>query len=189
MRYTLITVAVFIFHTASAQVYGNKKMITQTFQLQNIERIDVGLYAGITIDAAAKSAYMTMTIDENLIDLVRKEVDNGRLSIDQKEWIHPSERVIIKIGAPNLSFVSQSTHETTLITGIGRDKFNAVAHVGTIELRGHVAKLNADGECGVGEKFTWLVLSESLESLKTLDASPTNHLLKKILSKQKVMLK
>lgn len=148
MRNTLIIIALFIVHVTSAQVFGNKKMITTTISLEQIERVDIGLYAGVTIDASASSEYMTITIDENLLDLVGKKVSNGKLVLDQLEWIHPSERVIITIGAPNLNFISQHTHETTVVTGINSEQFNAVAHVGTIELHGQVEQLDADAEVG-----------------------------------------
>lgn len=122
-------------------------MITKTFEMEGVEEVYVGLYAQVIIDASANTG-MTIRIDENLMDWVGKDVREGRLTLDQVEWIEPSTSVKITIGAPDINKVIQSTHDKTIVKNINRNSFRAMAQVGTIELQGKVKQLYASGELG-----------------------------------------
>jgi len=130
-----------------AQVQGNKKIITETYPLEHITSIDISLYAQVVIDMA-DSEEMTITIDENLITLVDREVIDGRLYLSQKEWINPSQDVIIKIGAPDMQMIIQGTHETTTVKNINTSQLSAMANVGKIILSGRTDIFNASAEVG-----------------------------------------
>ena len=54
------------------------------------------MYAKVTIDASLKEG-MTITADSNLQSLIGKEIEGGTLTLDQVEWIKPSQDIIIKI--------------------------------------------------------------------------------------------
>lgn len=130
-----------------AQIKGNKKVVTKTFEIADIRSVDVSLYADVKIDCGAPEL-LTITAEENLFEFIGKAVDNGKLVLDQTEWIQPSEAIQIRIGAPNLTRVEQSTHETTVVENIDREDFRAMAKVGRIILMGRTTELGASGEVG-----------------------------------------
>ena len=147
MKYCLGLVLLFVIQLSSAQIRGNKKIITQEFQLENIRNIVVDLYAEVEVDCAMKEG-IRITVDENLLELIEKSIDDGRLVLDQKEWIQPSQPIKIVIGAPDLERVEQSTHDITIVKNIETDEFMAMAIIGEIKLEGKVNKLYVSGELG-----------------------------------------
>lgn len=147
MKKVFLLVLIGLSHLAQAQIKGNQNIITRSIDISGIEAITVSLYADIQIDCAAPEG-MTITIDENLMDKVDADILDGKLELDQREWISPSQRVLIKIGAPNLKRIEQGTHETTTVRNINRDNFVAQALVGKIVLEGKVSTFNANGEVG-----------------------------------------
>ncbi len=155
MRYFLSLVFTLTVLAATAQVKGNKKITTKTFSINEINRIDIHLYADVIVDCAAKES-MTITADENLMDLIGVSADHGRLVLDQVEWIKPSQDIQIRIGAPNLNQIQQSTHERVLVKNIQTSSFRAMALVGEIVVEGEAKELRASGEVGIvnAENFT-----------------------------------
>lgn len=131
-----------------AQKKGNKNIITETFTYESIRSVVVNLYADVQIDAAATSNELTITIDENLLNNVDRRLEGGRLTLEQKEWIQPSQQIIIRIGAPDLKKVQQEVHTTTVVKNINRETFNSIAILGRIELRGTTMFHQASGEIG-----------------------------------------
>ena len=155
MRYFLSIVLTLAVLIATAQVKGNKNIITKEFSIEQINRIDIHLYAEVIVDCAAKES-MTITADENLMDLIGVSADHGRLVLDQVEWIKPSQDIQIRIGAPNLNQIQQSTHERVLVKNIKTSSFRAMALVGEIVVEGEADELRASGEVGIvnAENFT-----------------------------------
>lgn len=131
-----------------AQINGNKKLITKTFPVSDIEAVEIHLYADIVIDCAATEASLEITAEENLMPYIARELESGKLTFGQKKWIEPREAIKIKIGAPNLEQIIQSTHEKVLVENLDRIQFSAMALVGEIILDGKVQQLNASGETG-----------------------------------------
>lgn len=148
MKYVLGFCLLFTLQFGTAQVKGNQKIITKNYAVEGLTNIQVHLYAKIEIDAAAEEG-MTITADANLLDLIDTEIVHGRLVLGQKKWIQPSQGIVIKIGAPALEQIQQSTHETTFVKNINRKSFRAMALVGEISLEGSVQELRASGEVGV----------------------------------------
>ncbi|MBX2877493.1 MAG: DUF2807 domain-containing protein [Saprospiraceae bacterium] len=148
MRYFLSLVLTLTVVLASAQVKGNKNIITKEFSLEEINRIQIHLYADVVIDCAAKES-LTISADENLMDLIDVSADHGRLILDQAEWIKPSQDIQIRIGAPNLEQIQQSTHERVLVKNIDTPSFRAMALVGEIVVQGEAKELRASGEVGI----------------------------------------
>lgn len=147
MKYTLTLFFALLSWSISSQIIGNKKIVTKSFDLEKFEQLEVSLYANIEVDMQSPSM-LTITIDENLLPFVGRSVYSGRLELDQKEWISPSQEVVIKIGAPALKFFQQGTHDATYIKNIDKAEFSAMANVGKIILEGEVQLLNANAEVG-----------------------------------------
>ncbi len=132
----------------AAQLRGNQQIETRSFPMSDIQTIKINFYTEVIIDAAAEEAYLEITTDGNLFDKIEKSNQDGILQLDQLEWIKPSIRGLVKIGAPNLEVVEQGTHEITVVKGLNRDTFRAFAKVGTIRLEGNVIDLRLMAEVG-----------------------------------------
>lgn len=112
MKYLIGLLLVALHLNAAAQIKGNKKMVTKTYGLQNVKSIEMNLYAQVVIDCAAEEK-MTITAEENMLDLIEKSVEGGHLKLTQKEWIQPNYRIKIHIGTPGLERIQNTVHETT----------------------------------------------------------------------------
>lgn len=144
----LIIIALLINVSIFAQVKGNKKIETRTFEIENLKEVKINLYAKITIDFAAKEE-MTITTDSNLFDKIDTEIVDGKLHLDQLKWIQPSQDIIIKIGAPNLERFEQGTHDTTEIINVNTNYLNVMAFIGKVNISGKTEQFNLGIENGV----------------------------------------
>jgi hypothetical protein len=114
MKYLIGLLLVALQLNATAQIKGNNKMVTKTYELQNVKSIDMNLYAKVVIDCSAEEK-MVLTAEENMLNLIEKSVENGHLKLTQKEWMQPGYRIKIFIGAPKLERIQNTVHETTLV--------------------------------------------------------------------------
>lgn len=148
MRF-LFSIALFTLSTfLHAQVKGDRNIITETYETEDILKIEVGLYADVIVDMSAPNNYIKITADANIINLIGRNIDSGRLVLDQKEWIKASRDIKIEIGAPSLTFIQQGTHDELLVEHIDTEELGVSALIGSIELVGRVNHLNAGGESG-----------------------------------------
>lgn len=130
-----------------AQVKGNKKIETRTFEFENLEVIKVNFYANIIIDQSAEEG-MSITMDSNLFDKIDTEVVDKTLHLDQLKWVQPSQQVTIKIGAPNLKRVEKGTHETLRIINVNNEYLNVMSFVGKVIVDGQTKQFNVGAENG-----------------------------------------
>lgn len=168
--------------SANAQVNGNKNIITRTFPLENIQKIKINFYAKITIDQSAKEG-MTITTDENVMDLIDKEVVGNTLHLGQIKWIEPSQATIV-IGAPNIRHVETGTHDVTKIINVDNDYLQLTAPIGTIILEGKTKELRIGAELAkidasklVAENAfvnIWSWGTAKVNVINTLDAEVSN---------------
>ncbi len=131
--------------TSMAQIKGNKKIETRTFEIENVTHIKINFYAKITIDQSARE-HMTITTDSNLFDRIDKTVVDGILHLDQKEWISPSQNAIITIGAPHLKRIESGTHDITKLININSDLLQINAPIGRIIVEGKTKELRLGAE-------------------------------------------
>ena len=134
-----------ITNLAISQVKGNKSIVTKTFEISNIEEIKINLYAKVTIDQSAEE-HLSITADENLLNLIDREIIDGKLHLDQKEWISPSKDIIISIGAPNLKRVESGTHDTTKIINLNNAYLQIMAPIGNVTVEGKTKELRIGAE-------------------------------------------
>ncbi|MEZ5040191.1 MAG: DUF2807 domain-containing protein [Saprospiraceae bacterium] len=147
MRSLIILLFMLCVSLCTAQVKGNKDIVTKVFDISGVTFIKVQLYADIVIDAAADEQ-LVITADANLMDLIEKSVEGGQLVLDQKEWIEASQTIKITIGAPQLARIQHGTHETVVVKNLNRPEFSAMAIVGKIILEGKVQTLSTGVEVG-----------------------------------------
>ena len=89
---------------------------------------------------------MTITADENLLDLIDRDLEDGKLHLDQKEWISPSQDIIISIGAPNIRRVETGTHDITKIINLNNDYLQIMAPIGNVIVEGKTKELRIGAE-------------------------------------------
>lgn len=131
--------------TGLAQIKGNKNIETKSFTVKNVKKIKINFYAYVTIDASAKES-LTITTDSNMFELIEKEVIDGTLYLNQKEWISPSQKTKIKIGAPYLYHVEQGTHDTTKIINVDNKELRVKATIGKVIIEGKTEELYIDSK-------------------------------------------
>ena len=135
MKYILLISLLAITLNVNGQISGDKNIVTKSFDVSDIKVIDIGLYAKITIDCSA-SEYLEITADENLFTNIEKAVVGSKLTLDQVKWIQPSQDIIIKIGAPNLIELIQTTHDQTVVNNFSGKSLAVDANTGNIKISG-----------------------------------------------------
>ncbi len=136
-----------------AQVKGNKEIITKMFPAEGLTALEMGLYASVTIDASA-TTMMTITTDSNLMDLIDTEIVGGTLKLAQKEWMQPSNGILIAIGAPALQRLQVEVHETVRLDNVQREKISLMAINGKIIASGTVTNAGIGAEGGIVDAST-----------------------------------
>ena len=131
-----------------AQIKGNRQIESRIFSVKGLTDLERGLYAKVEIDQSANEE-MTIITDQNLFDLIDIDVVNGTLKLVQKEWIRPSQDIVIKIGMPLLKRVQVSVHETVVISNINKDNISLLAINGKIIAMGEVNSVGFGAENGV----------------------------------------
>lgn len=129
----------------NAQVKGNGKIVTKILPLENFNFINISLTTDLYIDSEGKNT-ISITTDENLIDLVDRNIRDRFLTLDQKEWIKPTSRMVIRISANQLKGINCGAHSLVKITDLSQEKFSVKTNVGTIVLSGKVASLQIENK-------------------------------------------
>lgn len=134
--------------TGLAQLKGNKDIVTKTIQIEGLTDLEMGLYANVTIDQNAE-AQMVITTDSNMQELIDTEVVDGKLKLSQLEWIQPSQRIKVTIGAPTLKRLEVGINETVLLKNVDRDNITLMALNGKIIVSGTANSAGIGAENGM----------------------------------------
>ena len=135
MRIICILAFVLIEFSSVAQIEGNKNIQTKTFPLDKTEIININLYADILIDCGLEEN-ITITADENLMNLINKSPKEGVLNLYQLDWIRPSSQIKITIGAPSLKALQSDTHGQVKVSNMDQDSIRFLAPIGKIQAQG-----------------------------------------------------
>lgn len=133
--------------TSIAQIKGNKNITTRTIDMQELTAIEMGLYANVVIDQNA-TAVMTITTDSNIQALIDAEVVDGILKLAQREWIQPSQRIQITIGAPRLTRLQVGVNETVFLENVNQEAISLMALNGEIVASGKANSVGIGAENG-----------------------------------------
>lgn len=132
---------------SQAQIRGNGQIITSDVEVESFSSIDNGLSSDINVRIGTESE-VKITIDENLIDHVELRTVNGKLIIDQKEWISASKKINIEITTPSVEEFKNSAYGTYYITELMADEFVVNSPVGDVFLSGDINKLTINTKVG-----------------------------------------
>ena len=147
MKKILIIVIILLCAKGLAQVKGNKEITETYIETETITDIEVGIYGDITIDAAVKNGIF-ITADGNLLKLIDTEVVDGKLRLDQKKWIQPSQKIKITVGAPAVKRIQLETNDQVKVLNLECKRINTMALNGTILLEGKAETLSIGAENG-----------------------------------------
>ncbi len=134
--------------TSVAQIKGNKEITTRTINVQDLTAIEMGLYANVIVDQNA-TAEMVITTDSNIQELIDTEVVDGTLKLAQLEWIQPSQRIKITIGAKNLKRLQVGVNETVQLKNVDQEAITLVALNGKIIASGKANSVSIGAENGI----------------------------------------
>ena len=148
MQKIILTLSLLIMlKMGNAQIIGNKNIVTKTYTLEEVYRINIQMYAKVLIDME-KEAGIEITGESNLLEYIDRKAKRGVLTLDQKKWIEPTSRITIKIGAPGLRELEMGTHDKTVVSNIKGDIFKIEAPIGDIQLDGAVEELRIKSKMG-----------------------------------------
>ena len=137
-------------YLAISQHIGNKNIETNTYDFGTIQSVLVKINADIRINAGSSKDEVRIMVDSNLKEFMEVSLDeSGRMTLQQTEWIQPSQPITIEITASKLNRFQQENYGTTFIRNIQGAEFRAMAIVGRVELLGSINTLHASGEIGI----------------------------------------
>lgn len=125
-------------------VRGNGKLKTQTRNIENFDRLEVGGVFSVKVEIG-KEASLKIQAEENLLPLIKTNVVDGTLIIETKKGLNPRREIKILITTPNLNYVEVSGANSLQIFNIDEDVFEVnLSGAGSIYLKGKVEKFYAD---------------------------------------------
>lgn len=131
--------------TANGQVKGNGDIVTKILPLENFDAIKLDLTTDLYVDLEGKNT-ISITTDKNIMDLIDRTIRGKTLILDQKEWIAPSQQVVIRISASQLNKINCGAHSLVKINDLNQASFYVKANVGRIFLSGKVASLRVENK-------------------------------------------
>lgn len=133
--------------TAGAQVKGNGEVVKKTFDVATINKFELNMYAEVTLDASIESQ-ISIEAESNLIDNIDFEVVEGKLNLQQKEWIQATKPIRIIVGVPDIKNVEVGSHKTLRVIHLNQDQVVLTALIGKIEAEGDVRMVSLNAERG-----------------------------------------
>lgn len=127
-----------------------------------LEKRNVPAFAALDISGAydvevvvQKEQSLELEGDDNLLALIRTEVNNGVLEIKNEKSFSTKNKLRVRISVPNLDGVSTSGASDIVVSGVKSDEFNVNASgAGSMKLSGETQSLKLDisGACNVDAK-------------------------------------
>lgn len=130
-------------------VEGNGVELRQERNVDDFREVRL-LGTGDLLVTSGVDTAVAITCDENLVPLIRTEVDGDVLKIFPEEPIAPEVDLVIEVGTPSIRSVSCAGAGSMEVRGIDEDDFNAgLSGAGKVELYGRADRLEVDVS-GVG---------------------------------------
>lgn len=136
--------SVFSFNIGFGSTKGSGNIVTEKRDLAGFNAIDVSNVFVVEVTTQSEFS-VEVEADDNLLPLIKTEVQNGRLEISVVKKIKSKSPIKIRIGAPNIEKLNASgASRTTIsnITGSGIDL--DVSGASKVKLSGAASRLTAD---------------------------------------------
>ncbi|MEZ4824777.1 MAG: DUF2807 domain-containing protein [Bacteroidia bacterium] len=131
----------------SAQVNGNRKMITDIRSTGVFSGVKVNFPAEVEI-VCQTIPHLEITVDENILPWIEVKMEGAMLHILQGKWIEPSQPVRIVIGTAFLHRLETGGYGEYWVKNIDAPVFTLVNPVGTVQLEGRTDRLIATVNTG-----------------------------------------
>jgi len=148
MRFLLLatTVVALVFATGCTSIFqtvkGSGVAATEVRTVDEFSKISIGGTSEVTVTVGDEQS-VTVTFDDNLLELVRTEVSNGELQISTKGNYSTSVGMKVEISVPTLDEASVSGIGQLNVEGVIGPKFKLdVSGVGSAQIFGNVDQLD-----------------------------------------------
>ena len=132
-----------------AQIIGNGQTLTESFRMENIDRINIELDAIIEIDGQqGQTEAIDISMDENLFAYLIIKRDHKGISLGFREAVKTSRPIMIRIDAPGLERLDPGLDNTSYIRNLVVPEFQLQALSGKASLSGTVGTLRLMSERG-----------------------------------------
>lgn len=123
---------------------GSGRMATEIRDLKGFKAVDVGGVFEVAI-TAGKDFEVEIETDDNLLPLITTEVNDGVLQIGSKCRISPTDKIRVRVSAPDINGLEVSGAANVTLNGL-RNSSLAVDSSGAskIKIAGETAKFTAE---------------------------------------------
>ncbi len=123
---------------------GSGKIVTEKRDLKGFKGVEVGGVFHVEI-TAGKDFEVEIETDDNLLPLIKTEVDGDVLEIESEGRISPSGKIIVRISAPDINELDVSGAANVSLNGL-KNSGLAVDSSGAskVKIAGETAKLTAE---------------------------------------------
>src|SRR5436190_5064751 len=120
---------------------GSGKIVTEKRSLSGFKGVDVGGVFQVEI-TAGKEFGVEIETDDNLLPLIKTEVNNGVLEIELEKHVSPTGKILVRVSAPDISEMDVSGAANVTLNGVKNSNL-AVEASGAAKLKitGETAKL------------------------------------------------
>lgn len=152
-------------------VQGSGNVVNEKRNLSNFKGVDVGGIYEVEI-VAQKDFSVEVEADDNLLPLIKTEVDNGTLEISSEKRFNSKNPIRIKISAPNIEELEVSGVSKVSLSNLDNNFLKVDASgASKMEISGRTVDLNIEssGACKIN--------AENLQSQNaTIDASGASNI-------------
>ncbi|MEO0470131.1 MAG: DUF2807 domain-containing protein [Bacteroidota bacterium] len=135
--------------TIWAQISGNGQRLTESFRLDQIERITIAIPASIEMSGKpGQSEAIDISMDENLFAYLNIVRDHQGVSLRFREEVRPSRPILIRLDAPKLKRLDTGLGNTTYIRELQTEEFQLQALSGQAVVSGTVGTFRLMSESG-----------------------------------------
>ena len=123
---------------------GSGKIVTEKRSLSGFKGVDVGGVFHVEI-TAQKDYGVEIGTDDNLLRLIRTEVNDGVLEIESEERLSPTNKILVRVSAPDINALEVSGAAKVTLNGL-KNSGLAVEASGASKLKiaGETAKLTVE---------------------------------------------
>lgn len=124
-------------------IKGSGTIIAQPIDVVDFQEIDFSGGGSMIVEVGSSTPSCIIEVDDNLLEHIVVNVDNGKLKIYSKEPIAPSKGLIVRITTPSLRYLSTSGSCDSKVTGLSGPEFDVnVSGSGSVQCTGTVDNLS-----------------------------------------------
>lgn len=136
--------SMFSFKVGFGSTKGSGNIVTEKRDVAGFNAIDVSNVFVVEVTSQSEFS-VEVEADDNLLPLIRTEVQNGRLEISAEKKIKSKSPIKVRIGAPNIAKLNASGASRTTISNISGTAINLdISGASKVTLKGNASQLTAD---------------------------------------------